>query len=96
MGKKGPATARADGVFIVGENGSSRTVDRGAATFGSGAGANGAATLVRVFVVTLVAARLSTTEAARRIYSTLVTCPEVSKFVTVNRVFVRSFVVRQR
>jgi hypothetical protein len=65
MGKKGPATARANGVFIVGENGSSRTVDRGAATFGSGAGANGAATLVRVFVVTLVAARLSTTETAR-------------------------------
>lgn len=65
MEKKGSATRRADGAFVVGEYGPGRTVDGGAATFQAGAGANWAAALLGVFVVTLEAARLSTAETAR-------------------------------
>ena len=53
MGKKRTTAGRADEIFIVGENGSSRTTNGGVATFRSGAGASGATALVGVFVVTL-------------------------------------------
>ena len=65
MGKERTTAGRADGVFIVGENGSRRAMNGGAATFRSGAGANGATALVGVFVVTLEAARRRAAETAR-------------------------------
>jgi hypothetical protein len=73
MGKKRTTAGRADGVFIVGENGSSGTMNGGAATFRSGAGANGATALVGVFVVTLEAARRRAAETARCLCSVSIT-----------------------